>query len=77
MGAGKVKLAVPLGLASGVIGLLVLASLATASHPRPIGASPIRVPLVPAYNACTAPNRMHGPPLAFSSCNPPGQASSS
>ena len=76
MGTGKVKLAVPLGLASGVIGLLVLASLATASHPRPIGASPIRVPLVPAYNACTAPNRMHGPPLAFSSCNPPGQASS-
>jgi hypothetical protein len=35
--------------------------------------------LVPAYTQCTAPNRNHGPPLAFGSCNPPaavsGQAS--
>ena len=35
----------------------------------------MRVPLVPAYSACTAPNRTHGPPLAFPSCNPPAQAS--
>jgi WD40-like Beta Propeller Repeat len=40
-------------------------------YPRPAGASPLRVPLVPAYNACTAANRTHGPPLAFESCNPP------
>jgi hypothetical protein len=33
------------------------------------------VPLVPAYAQCTAPNRTHGPPLAFGSCNPPTQAS--
>ena len=32
---------------------------------------PLRVPLVPAYRACAAPNREHGPPLAFGSCNPP------
>jgi hypothetical protein len=32
---------------------------------------------VPAYNACAAPNRTHGPPLAFPSCNPPVQTSGS
>jgi hypothetical protein len=58
------------------IGLLVLASLSAASHPRPKGATPIRVSLVPAFDACSAPNRTHGPPLAFPSCNPPAQASS-
>ena len=31
--------------------------------------------LVPAYRACSAPNRTHGPPLAFASCNPPAQSS--
>jgi hypothetical protein len=30
---------------------------------------------VPAFQECTAPNRTHGPPLAFASCNPPSQAS--
>jgi hypothetical protein len=35
----------------------------------------MRVSLVPAYEQCTAPNRTHGPPLAFPSCNPPAQAS--
>jgi hypothetical protein len=43
---------------------------------RPKSAAPTRVPLVPAYNACSAPNRTHGPPLGFDSCNPPTQASS-
>ena len=43
--------------------------------PRPKGATPTRVALVPAYNACTAPNRIHGPSLAFSSCNPPVRSS--
>jgi hypothetical protein len=38
---------------------------------RPKWASPIRVPLVPASDPCTAPNRTHGPPLAFGSCAPP------
>jgi hypothetical protein len=31
---------------------------------------------VPAYRQCTAPNRVHGPPLASQSCNPPVQESS-
>jgi hypothetical protein len=44
-------------------------------YPRPKSASPIRVPLVPAYNACSTPNRTHGPPLAFDSCSPPVQTS--
>ena len=44
-------------------------------YPRPKGATPVRVPLVPAYRQCTAPNRTHGPPLAFPSCNPPAQES--
>jgi hypothetical protein len=51
---------------------------ATAEHggyPRPKAASSIQVSLVPAAAACTAPNRTHGPPLAFPSCSPPAPAS--
>jgi hypothetical protein len=44
-------------------------------YPRPKGASPLRVSLVPAYAGCSAPNRSHGAPLAFGSCAPPAQAS--
>jgi hypothetical protein len=54
---------------------LLAATSAPATHPRPKSASPIRMSLVPAYAECTAPNRMHGPPLAFPSCNPPTQTS--
>jgi hypothetical protein len=54
---------------------LVIAGPVHATHPRPKGASPVRVPLVPAYSQCAAPNRTHGPPLAFPSCNPPAQTS--
>jgi hypothetical protein len=46
------------------------------SYARPKGATPVRVSLVPAYNQCTAPNRTHGAPLAYGSCNPPAQSSS-
>ena len=31
--------------------------------------------LVPAYVVCATPNRTHGPPLAFPSCNPPTERS--
>ena len=55
---------------------LLVAAPAQATHPRPAGASPMRMPLVPAYAACAAANRTHGPPLAFASCNPPAQTSS-
>jgi len=48
----------------------------TAGYPRPAGASPLRVSLVPAYRECTSPNRVHGPPLEHPSCNPPAQESS-
>jgi hypothetical protein len=54
---------------------LVLVPPAPGSHVRPKHASPIKVALVPAFNACTSPNRVHGPPLEFPSCNPPVQSS--
>ena len=54
---------------------LLVAAAAHATHPRPQGATPMRLPLVPAYSACTAPNRTHGAPLAFPSCSPPAQTS--
>jgi Tol biopolymer transport system component len=45
------------------------------SHIRPKGATPIYASLVPAFVPCGAANRMHGPPLAFDSCNPPQRSS--
>jgi hypothetical protein len=47
----------------------------TNGYPRPKSASPVRISLVPAFNACTSSNRTHGPPLGFASCNPPVQSS--
>jgi glucose/arabinose dehydrogenase len=44
-------------------------------YARPRGATPMRVPLVPAFNACSAPNANHGAPLAYASCAPPFQSS--
>jgi hypothetical protein len=50
-------------------------------YPRPLAATPIQVSLVPAYNQCTTPNRVHGPPdfpggsNPDGSCNPPAQSS--
>jgi hypothetical protein len=41
------------------------------THVRPAGATPFRVPLVPAFDKCTAGNRTHGPPLVYPSCAPP------
>ena len=41
------------------------------SYPRPKGATPLRASLTTAYNQCTAPDRTHGPPLAFPSCANP------
>jgi WD40-like Beta Propeller Repeat len=45
-------------------------------YPRPKGAAPINIQLVPAYARCTAPNRSHGAPLSSGSCAPPTQTSS-
>jgi len=44
---------------------------ASLSYPRPKTATPIQTALVPAYQECTAPNRVHGPPLDDPSCAPP------
>jgi hypothetical protein len=71
------RLALPLAVALGALGVMLVASVANASHPRPKSASPITASLVPAFNQCTAANRTHGPPLAFPSCNPPVQSSNS
>jgi Tol biopolymer transport system component len=46
-----------------------------AGYPRPKGASPLRASLVPAFQQCTSPDRMHGAPLAFPSCSQPVQTS--
>jgi hypothetical protein len=45
-------------------------------YARPKGATPTRLSLVPAFNQCLTPNRVHGAPLASGSCAPPQQASS-
>ena len=48
---------------------------AALTYPRPKGATPLRISLVPALAACAAPNRLHGPPLGFGACAPPQQSS--
>jgi beta-propeller repeat-containing protein len=47
------------------------------TYPRPGGASPLRVPLVPAYRVCQQvnANSQHVPPLDHPSCTPPVLAS--
>jgi TolB protein len=45
-------------------------------HVRPMGASPFRASLVPAYRQCTSANNTHGAPAAYPSCSPPSQQSS-
>ena len=73
----KWKLVLPLALAIG--GLMLVVGSASATHPRPKGATPLRVSFAVAYTACpnSAPpaNRQHGAPLAALSCNPPVQTS--
>jgi hypothetical protein len=54
---------------------LLVPALATGTHVRPIAATPIRVSLVPAYEQCVAPDRVHGPPLVYGSCSSPVQTS--
>jgi dienelactone hydrolase len=45
-------------------------------YPRPGSGSPLRLPLVPAYERCTSPNRSHVAPLDSPSCAPPSLRSS-
>jgi len=72
----KRRIALVPALALAAVAYAAAVQLAGATHPRPTGATPMRVSLVPAYNQCTAPNRTHGPPLAFGSCNPAVPSSS-
>jgi hypothetical protein len=67
----------PVAIAMGALVMLVVASTANAAHVRPAGASPMRVSLVPSFQACGTGNRVHGTPLAFPSCNPPVHTSNS
>ena len=69
----RARILLSLGLAA--LACAGLAQVAAATHPRPKGATPLRASVVPAYKACATPNRTHGAPLAFPSCNPPVQAS--
>jgi hypothetical protein len=73
----KARTLVPLALTVTVAAMLVAANIASAAHPRPKSASPMRLSMVPAFNQCAAAaaNRTHGPPLGFPSCNPPTQTS--
>jgi hypothetical protein len=71
------RMVLPLALALGAVGIMVMASMASATHPRPKGASPLYASMVPAQRACATPNRQHGPPLVFPSCNPPVATSQS
>jgi hypothetical protein len=63
-------------LAAALGAVLVSAQLSSATHVRPKGATPLRVPLVVAYKQCIPPgNSTHGLPLNFPSCVPPTQQS--
>jgi hypothetical protein len=64
-----------LSLALGSLLALALASIALATHPRPGGGTPFRVPFVPAFAQCLSPNTTHTAPLALPSCTPPVMSS--
>ena len=70
------KLWLPLTLIGVMVASTLIVGAASATHPRPKGATPLRVSMAVAYKACASPNRQHGAPLATLSCNPPVQASS-
>ena len=62
------------------VGTDVFESLVTAAYPRPKSANSMELPLVVAYDSCTSPNRLHGPPVIGgggpnASCSPPQPAS--
>ena len=75
MAVARMRRLLALGVALCASAILLTAMPAGAAHPRPKGATRLHLPLVPAFDQCTASNRTHGPPLAFPSCNPPSHAS--
>ena len=66
---------VPASVAIGFALTLALTSVALATHPRPGGGTPYRVPLVIAYQQCVEPNAIHKRPFDVPSCSPPVQTS--
>ncbi len=52
-------------------GFALAADFLVSGYPRPKGATPVHVALVPAFSECMAPGRTHGAPLSFGSCAPP------
>jgi hypothetical protein len=52
-----------------------LGTSSSPGYPRPKGASPLRVSLVPAFKECTDANTTHGAPLESPACGPPVQES--
>ena len=74
-GTGKVKLTDTAASETSPDWQPVIDTPAPPGYPHPLGATPLRVPLVPAYQPCTAPNSSHGAPLAFGSCKPPAATS--
>ncbi len=74
-------------LALSPVAAVSVTAVALATHPRPGGGTPFRVPLVPAFNKCggaataddpapATPNMTHISPLAAPSCSPPVRKSS-
>ena len=53
----------------------VYVAIADPLFPRPGGATPLRVSMVPAYKQCTSPNSTHVAPLDEPSCTPAVQES--
>jgi len=45
-------------------------------YARAKAATPLSIPLVPAFNKCNAPDRQHAPPIDYPSCSIPTQRSS-
>jgi hypothetical protein len=62
------RIAIPLAALSV---LLLVSSQSIATHVRPKAATPVYASVVPVYEPCAAPNRVHAAPLSYSSCNPP------
>jgi hypothetical protein len=54
----------------------VLLNTTVLGYPRPKGATPFHISLVPGYAQCSSGNSTHGAPLSFGSCNPPAESSS-
>jgi hypothetical protein len=56
-------------------GQMLARDFAPPAHVRPVGATPLFVALVPAYQPCETPNLIHGAPLAYPACAPAEPAS--